>query len=147
MTKLTRIDPFAELDFFGGFGRALGAPRARTFSRAASDAAAWRPAVEVRESADAYSISFELAGAEKDDVSVEVRDNVLTVKGEKKAVEVSEGEKRHHVERVYGAFTRAFTLPNEVHGDAVKATFRNGVLTVDIPKAEAEKPTVVTIEE
>jgi HSP20 family protein len=146
MTKMTRIDPFAEFDLFGDWRRPLGAPRVRTISRPASGAEGWRPAVEVRESADRYSISFELPGTEKEDVSVEVHDKVLTVKGEKKATEVAEGERRHHVERSYGAFTRAFTLPKDVEGDAVRATFRNGVLTVDVPKAEEQKPTVVKID-
>jgi HSP20 family protein len=146
MTKLTRIDPFAEFDLFGDWRRPLGTPRVRTVSRGSDATAAWRPAVEVRESADAYEISFELAGTEKEDVSVEVHDNVLTVKGEKQAAEVREGERRHHVERVYGSFTRAFTLPKDVEGDAVKANFRNGVLTVEVPKAEEQKPTVVKID-
>jgi len=146
MTKLTRIDPFAEFDLFGDWRLPPGAPRARTISRSSNGATAWRPAVEVRESADAYVLSFELPGTEKEDVSVEVDDNVLTVKGEKKAAEVLEGERRHHVERVYGSFTRAFTLPKDVEGDAVKANFRNGVLTVEVPKAEEQKPTVVKID-
>jgi HSP20 family protein len=146
MTKLTRIDPFAEFDLFSDWRRTLATPRARAISRSSDAGSAWRPAVDVRETAEGYAISFELPGTEKEDVSVEVHDNVLTVKGEKKATEVSEGERRHHVERVYGCFTRAFTLPNEVDGDAVKANFQNGVLTVEIPKAEEQKPTVVKID-
>ena len=71
---------------------------------------------------------------------------VNSSKGEKKATEVAEGERHHHIERVYGSFTRAFTLPSDVEGDAVKATFRNGVLTVEIPKAEEQKPKVVQID-
>jgi HSP20 family protein len=146
MPKLTRIDPFAEFDLFSDWRRPLATSRARTLSHRPSIASAWRPAVDVSETAEGYAISFELPGTEKEDVSVEVHDNVLTVKGEKKASEIVEGERRHHVERVYGRFTRAFTLPNEVAGDAVKATFRNGVLTVEIPKAEEQKPKVVKID-
>jgi HSP20 family protein len=146
MTKLTRIDPFAEFDLFSDWRRPLATPRIRTISHRSNAAAAWRPAVDVRETADTYAISFELPGTEKEDVSVEVHDGVLTVKGEKKASEVAEGERRHHIERVYGSFTRAFTLPTDVEGDAVKATFRNGVLTVEIPKAEEQKPKVVPID-
>jgi HSP20 family protein len=144
MTKLTRIDPFAEFNLFSDWRRPLAAPR--TFSHCSNVPTAWRPVVDVRETPEHFAISFELPGTEKEDVSVEVHDNVLTVKGEKKATEVAEDERRHHVERVYGSFTRAFTLPNEVDGDSVKATFRNGVLTVEVPKAEARKPKVVKID-
>ena len=146
MTKLTRIDPFADLDLLADWRRTLGAPRIRTISHRSNAAAAWRPAVDVHETVESYSISFELPGTEKEDVSIELHDNVLTVKGEKNATEVAEGERRHHVERVYGSFTRAFTLPNDVVEDAVKATFRNGVLTIEIPKAEEQKPKVVKID-
>jgi len=145
MTKLTRIDPFAEFDLFSDWRRPLARPRARTISSVSNAASAWRPAVDVRETAACFSISFELPGIEKEDVSVEVHDNVLTVKGEKKATEATEDERRHHVERVYGSFIRAFTLPNDVTSDAVKANFRNGVLTVEIPKAEERKPKLVKI--
>lgn len=144
MTKLVRIDPFAEFDLFSDWRRPLAA--ARIGQRGSNAAAAWRPAADVHETAERYAISFELPGTDKEDVSVEVHDNVLTVKGEKKATEVAEGERRHHIERVYGSFTRAFTLPSDVEGDAVKATFRNGVLTVEIPKAEEQKPKVVEID-
>jgi len=146
MTKLVRIDPFAEFDLFSDWRRPLAASRIRTIPRGSNAAAAWRPAADVHETAERYAISFELPGTDKEDVSVEVHDNVLTVKGEKKATEVAEGERHHHIERVYGSFTRAFTLPNDVEGDAVKATFRNGVLTVEIPKAEEQKPKVVQID-
>ena len=146
MTKLTLIDPFAEFDLFSDWRRPLAAPRIRTIPRSANAAAAWRPAVDIRETAEDYAISFELPGTEKEDVSVEIHDNVLTVEGEKKATEVAEGERRHHNERVFGSFTRTFTLPNEVEGDGVRATFRNGVLTVEIPKAEEQKPKVVKID-
>jgi len=146
MTKLTRVDPFADFDLFADWRRPLAGPRIRTIPRGSNVVAAFRPAVDVSETATHYAISFELPGTEKEEVSVEVHDNVLTIKGEKKATEVAEGERRHHVERAYGSFTRAFTLPGDVEGDAVKATFRNGVLTVEIPKAEEQKPTVVKID-
>ena len=146
MRKLNRIDPFAEFDLFSDWRRPLATPRIRTISNGSNVAASWRPAVDVRETAQAYAISFELPGTEKEDVSVEVHEDVLTVKGEKKAMEIAEGERRTHVECAYGSFTRAFTLPSHVEGDAVKATFRNGVLTVEIPKVEEQKPKVVEID-
>ncbi len=71
---------------------------------------------------------------------------MLTIKGEKKVGEVAEGDRRHQCERIYGAFTRSFTLPNDAEGDAVNAKFRNAVLTVLVPKAEQRKPKVVEID-
>ena len=105
----------------------------------------WAPAMDISESKDAYAVTLELAGANKDDVTVECHDNVLTVKGEKRDEREEKGEHRHYVERTYGSFTRSFRLPADA-SDEIKASFREGVLTVEIAKHEEKKPKVVSID-
>lgn len=128
------IDPFK--DFFrmpgsGAVGREL---RER----------AWSPAVDVSENEGAYVVSVELAGAKKDDISVECHDSMLTIKGEKKSEREESDEHRHYVERSYGSFTRSFRMPADT-GDEIKASFKDGVLTVEVPKSEEQKPKVIAI--
>jgi HSP20 family protein len=105
----------------------------------------WAPAMDIRESKDGYAVTVELAGANKDDVSVECHDNVLTVKGEKRDEREEQDEHRHYVERSYGSFTRSFRLPADASDD-IKASFRDGVLTVEVSKHEEKKPKVVAID-
>ena len=106
----------------------------------------WAPAMDIRESQDAYAVTLELPGASKDDVFVECHDNVLTIKGEKRDEREEKEEHRHYVERSYGSFTRSFRLPADA-SDQIKATFRDGVLSIDVAKNEEKKPRTVAIEE
>jgi HSP20 family protein len=142
-----RIDPLAEFDVFRDWGRPLGLSRMMRDAFRFGDEATgrWLPPVDITESDDSYSISLEVPGSKKEDVTVECHDNVLTIKGEKKSEREEKDEHRHYVERSYGSFSRAFTLPSDAAGDQVKAKFRDGVLSVEIPKAEERKPRVVDI--
>ena len=132
-------DPFR--DFFRSpwRGGLAGRPMGESLERA------WSPAVNVTEGDDSYVVTVELAGANKDDVTVECHDNVLTVKGEKRDEREEKDEHRHYVERSYGSFTRSFRMPSNASDD-IKASFKDGVLTVDVKKVEEQKPKVVTIE-
>ena len=132
------IDPFR--DFFrmnpsGLLSRNLAEHRERS----------WSPAVDVTENEDAYVVAVELAGANKDDIGVECHDGVLTVKGEKKNEREEHDEHRHYVERSYGSFTRSFRMPADA-SDEIKANYKDGVLTVEIPKREEKKPKVISIQ-
>ena len=75
----------------------------------------------------------------KDDITISVQDNVLTIKGEKKQAEVKEGVNYHRCERCWGAFHRAFTMPTSIRADKVAAVYKDGVLRVTVPKAEEAK--------
>ncbi len=110
-----------------------------------SSSRAWAPAVDVAESPDGYVVTVELAGANKDDVTVECHDNVLTITGEKKDEREEKDEHRHFVERSYGSFTRSFRMPPDASDD-IKAAFRDGVLTVEVQKHEEKKPKIVSID-
>ena len=87
----------------------------------------------------------ELPGVSEDDVHVSVTDNLLTIKGEKRQEAETDGKNYHRVERRYGSFQRSFTLPRHTKTDAIKAEYKDGVLTLGIPKAEVAKPTEVPI--
>jgi HSP20 family protein len=106
---------------------------------AAAQAAAFAPRLEVVERDNDYVVTAELPGVEEKDFSVEVHGNVLTLRGEKRTEQSGESEGRKWSERVYGEFHRSIELPTDVQGDKASASFKAGVLTVTIPKAEASK--------
>lgn len=104
---------------------------------------AWVPAVDVKETDDTLSLSFELPGVKREDVDIAVEDRLLTVRGERKLEKEAERESYHRIERSYGSFTRTFTLPVAVAVDRAKATLAEGVLRVDLPKLSAAEPEYV----
>ncbi len=136
----TRWDPFAELERF---------PRIADLFRSSEwpeAAGVLRPAVDVVEDDAGYHVTVELAGARKEDVHVEVHDNVLTIQGEKKSEREEKQEHARYIERRFGSFSRSFTLPADARADQVAARLDNGVLTLDIPKSEQTKPRAVHIQ-
>jgi HSP20 family protein len=108
----------------------------------------WTPRINVTEGKDSLAITAELPGLEAKDVEVSISGDMLTIKGEKKQEREEKDEYRHMVERTYGAFSRMVRLPAPVDADKIKASFKNGVLTVTLPKTEAakQKPIPVTVE-
>lgn len=105
----------------------------------------WSPAVDVAESDNEYLVKVELPGINKEDVKVTVQDSVLTILGEKKQETEAKNHNYHRVERSYGSFQRSFTLPSTVEADKVDATFKDGVLTIALPKAEEAKPKEIDV--
>lgn len=98
----------------------------------------WSPAVDVSETDGRIMVKAELPGLEAEDISVDVDDNVLTIRGEKKTEEEEKDERYYCRERFVGSFQRSFRLPGGVRSDQVQARFKNGVLQVEVPKpAEA----------
>lgn len=106
----------------------------------------WIPAVDIYETNEAIVLNAELPGVAPQDISVEVKDNTLTLKGEKKFAKEVKEENYHRVERSYGTFQRAFTLPGTVAQDKVKAQFKDGVLKITLPKVEEAKPKQIKVE-
>lgn len=109
----------------------------------------WLPAVNVEETKDDIILSAELPGMDKDNISIDLENNVLTISGEK-AEERTEGEedRRYHLwERRYGSFQRSFTLPRTVKADDIRASFDNGVLRVRMPKVAEAKGRKILLEE
>lgn len=106
----------------------------------------WSPSVDIAETDSGFEVRAELPGVKQDDVNVSVRDNVLTLRGEKRQEETDEGKNYRRVERHYGSFQRAFTLPPNVNPEAITAHYRDGVLTLTVPKAEEAQPKEIPIE-
>ncbi len=105
----------------------------------------WLPSVDVAETDDNVVVTAELPGVKQDDVSISVLNDVLTLKGEKKEEKEIKRENYHRIERSYGSFQRSISLPTGVQADKAKATYKDGVLTVTIPKAESAKPKSIKI--
>lgn len=105
---------------------------------------AWLPPVDISETEDAYQIEIEIPAVAGDDVSVSVKDGVLSVTGERKFEKEIEG-KRHRVERRFGKFTRSFRLPENVDEESISATSEAGLLRLVISKREVEGPRMIEV--
>ena len=101
------------------------------------------PPIDVVESEEHYKVSIELPGVTKDDISIEVHEEVLSVRGEKRSQE--EDSKGRYLERSFGSFNRSFRLPADADADHVNAAFADGVLTIEIGKRAEAKPRTVAI--
>lgn len=103
------------------------------------------PTVDIFEEGKDLIVKVELPGIKKDDLNVTITENRITISGEKKQEDKVEKKDYHRIERSYGSFTRSFRLPDTVKGDAAKASFKDGVLEVRIPKTEETKQKKITI--
>ena len=113
---------------------------------ASRDRDAWVPELDIEERPDAIVMNMDAPGMDREALKVTMENNTLTIKGERK-FERSEDEGSYHVcERSYGTFQRSFTLPRSVEGGKVRADYRNGVLTVTLPKAEEAKEREIQID-
>lgn len=95
----------------------------------------WSPRVDIAETPEEFVIKAELPEVNKEDVHVTVEDGMLTLRGERKQEKEEKGKKFHRIERSYGSFSRAFTLPDNVDESKVNASFKDGMLTVQLPKS------------
>ena len=106
----------------------------------------WRPSVDIYETDDALVIKAELPGVSKDDVSIDVHQNRLTLRGQRKHETDVKDEHYHRVERSYGSFQRSFTLPATVDAEKAEASFKDGVLELRLPRLESAKPRQIAIQ-
>jgi len=136
---IIRWDPFREMtQLQNRFDRLFEAVGGRQES--------WLPAVDVFDTQDAVVLKAEIAGMNPDDIQIEVEDNVLTIKGERKFEEKVDEERYYRVERRFGAFQRSLALPQGVKSDQIDAAYDEGILTVTVPKAEQEKPKRIEVQ-
>jgi len=140
MLDLARWEPFDGLNlvnnlFEDSWRRAQHTP-----------AAVWYPPVDILESKDSYLIRAELPGMKQEDFNLEVNEGTLTLTGERKVEKPAEGVEYHRSERLAGKFSRSFHLPQTVAQDAIKATYRDGILEVHVPKAEEAKPRKINVQ-
>ena len=111
----------------------------------AANARMLAPALDVAENEHGFTVTAELPGLAKSEVQIQFENGVLTISGEKKQAAATDGVNWHRVERRYGAFHRSVSLPRGAGGENAKATFENGLLTVDIPKREELKARSIQI--
>ena len=117
----------------------------RASTAACPETKGWSPPVDVTETEAHYELRAELPGVNGPDVKVVVRDGVLTLSGERSAIPAVEGTKIHLTERRFGAFERRFRLPKDADGERVSAEFKNGILTIAVPKREEVKPKEIEV--
>lgn len=103
------------------------------------------PAIDVVEEQDRMVVRADMPGMSKDDIEVTLHDNMLFLKGEKKQEEVSDRDNVHRVERRYGRFERAVALPDYVDADKITASYKDGVLTLSLPKSPGHQPKQIKI--
>lgn len=108
--------------------------------------AKWKPSSDITETRDGYMVRTELPGVSKEDVSITVKDNLLTIAGEKCQEDTDESQNYRRKENRYGSFERSFSLPPKVLPDSINAEFTNGVLTLSIPKPEEAKSREIPID-
>jgi HSP20 family protein len=146
--SIVQWDPFRELEEMSNrlnrlFGRSLP-----TLAQADKDAMTmidWAPSVDIAETAEEYQIKAELPEVKREDVKVSVDNGVLRLEGERKHEKEEKGKKWHRVERSYGSFLRTFTVPDNADSSKVSAEFKNGVLSVHLPKLLNAKPKSVEV--
>lgn len=147
MNLITTRRPIGNLfNLHNEMGRIFGGLLSSNDTDTNTESSSWMPTVDITETENSYEIHAELPGVLENDVNVSVTDNLLTIKGEKRQEEKSEERNIHRVERRYGNFQRSFTLPRQVNTGEIKAGFKDGILTLNIPKVEETKPTEIPIE-
>src|SRR2546423_12114950 len=110
-----------------------------------SNLSAWAPAVDIYETEQELVVKADLPDVDPKDLDIRVENNLLTIRGERKFEKKVSEENYLRVERTYGAFSRSFSLPNTVNAEAIHAEYKNGVLTVNLPKREESKPRQVKV--
>jgi HSP20 family protein len=124
-------------DLLNRYTRALGQPQAGSQEVIATGD--WVPLVDIAENDKAFEIKMEIPEVKKENVKVTVDNRVLTIWGEREQEKEEEGKRFHRVERSYGVFTRSFTLPDNVDENKVTASFKDGMLNIQIQKAKVAK--------
>ncbi len=142
--NLTTWDPFRELEEMSSrLNRALG--RNEPASKDSLAMTDWSPSVDIVETAEDFQVKCELPEVKKEDVKVNVSDGLLRIEGERKFDKEDKTKKYHRVERFYGSFMRSFALPDGVEQDKVQAEFKDGLLTVRLPKSPRTQPRSVDV--
>jgi HSP20 family protein len=140
---LVRYTPFADLDTMPGL-RVFEDTMKRLFAE--PNGRPWVPAVDIKETENELILIADVPGIEMKDIDVKLENGTLTLRGERKFERAKEEGGWHRLERAYGTFERVFTIPETVNAEKVKADYKNGALTITLPKKEVAKPRTVKIE-
>ena len=143
MSTLIRWNPRGEL---------LALPRRRTrlwdeaFRGEGASLQGWGPATDIREDEQEFVITAELPGLKTEDIHVNMEKGHLTLRGERRFEHEDKRDHYHHIERSYGQFHRTFAVPSTIDPEGIRAEYREGILTVHLPKSEAAKPQEISVE-
>jgi HSP20 family protein len=147
--SLIRWDPFSNIATLQDRINRLfedAFPRAADDEEDLSAGVAWRPYTDIFETEAGVTILVDLPGVEKEDVSVEVKENILTIKGNRTFKEAVDESKYYRRERSYGSFQRSFGMRGTIAPEKIKASFKNGVLKIELAKPQEEKPRQVSVD-
>jgi len=144
MTTIARLEPFRGLSTLQDQFNRLFNESFRTHTEE-SALTSWAPAVDIYETPNELVVKADLPDVNEKDIDVRVENNLLTIHGERKFDKSVSEENFLRVERTYGSFSRSFSLPNTVNAEAIGAEYKNGVLTVTLPKREESKPRQVKV--
>ncbi len=134
---LTRFEPFRELrELRRGFDYLNSVMEGIEEQGNEQGISSFTPTVNSREAKDAYFVEVDLPGVKKEDIVIDVKDNILSIEGERKIQSETKENDYYKVESRYGKFIRSFTLPKDIDADKISASNKNGVLEVKIPKQE-----------
>ena len=137
---VTRWDPLREMeDLMRGMQRSFAIRPTR--SEEAMTITDWSPSVDIGENDKEYVVKAELPEVKKEDIKVNIEDGTLSISGERRVEKEETGMKFHRVERAYGRFERTFGLPDQADPDKITSEYKDGILTVHLPKNPAAKPT------
>jgi len=149
MMALVRWEPFQDLlAIQERMNRLFDETLQRTRSRDEEDISAglWAPPVDIYETENEIVLKAELPEIDQKDIDIKVEDNTLTIRGERKFEQETKKENYHRIERAYGKFSRSFTLPNTIDQEKIKASYKDGILKLVMPKREEKKPKQITVE-
>jgi HSP20 family protein len=141
---VTKHNPFADFEDFPAGLRLFGDTVARLLNEPTSRP--WSPAVDILETEDDLVLKADVPGIDMKNIDISLENGTLTVKGERTFEAQQEHSGYHRIERAYGKFARSFSLPETVDPDKVRAEYRNGVLSITLPKKEVAKPRTIKVE-
>jgi HSP20 family protein len=143
---IVRFEPFRDLTTQREYVRLLKEAFSPMSGETEVSTRSWAPPVDIYETEDAIVLKAELPGIDPKDVEVRVEDNTLYLKGERNYEKDVNEQNYHRIERSYGSFARSFTLPNSISAEKVKAEYKDGLLTLTMPKREEAKPKTIKID-
>lgn len=142
--SITRYSPFVDFDSFPSGLRLFQDSVNRMFAE--PNARPWVPPVDIQETENELVVKADVPDVDMKDIDVRMENGTLTIRGERKFEAKKNEGGWHRVERSYGSFERAFTVPETVNPEAVKADYKNGVLTITLPKKEVAKPRQIKVQ-
>src|SRR5579862_3281592 len=142
--SLIKYSPFADFEAFPAGMRLFQDSVNRLFAE--PNGRPWVPPVDIKETENELIVKADIPDVELKDIDVRMENGALTIRGERKFEKTDNGGGWHRVERSYGSFERVFTLPDTVDAEAVKADYKNGTLTLVLPKKEIAKPRQIKVQ-